>query len=122
MIAHEVVQSADLKAGDKVLEIGSYEPASDAQNRDSASECYDSAEMPRYYASGNSHVLENDNVYCRTGGGGGGEFPSDQDQRGLIQIESSEEEEHHSAHSDLNKSSDDTEDADDTVVDGENYR
>jgi|AntRauTorckE5430_2_1112549.scaffolds.fasta_scaffold12703_4 hypothetical protein len=54
MIAHEVVQSADLKAGDKVLEIGSYEPASDAQNRDSASECYDSAEMPRYYASGNA--------------------------------------------------------------------
>jgi hypothetical protein len=65
MIAHEVVQSADLKAGDKVLEIGSYEPASDAQNSDSdnsdsASECYDSTayydsvEEPRHHASGNA--------------------------------------------------------------------
>ena len=84
-------QSVIQKAGDKVLEIGSYESASDARNSDSASDCYDSA-------------ANYDSV--------------DQVHRGMIQIESSEEEECHSEHSDLRKSSDDMADADDTVDDG----
>jgi|AntRauTorckE5430_2_1112549.scaffolds.fasta_scaffold01270_3 hypothetical protein len=66
----------------------------------------------------NSDVLEQDNLYCRTGGEG--EFPSDQVQRGVIQIESSEEDEHYSENQDWKKSSDDMADADDTVDGGNN--
>jgi hypothetical protein len=66
----------------------------------------------------NSDVLEQDNLYCRTGGEG--EFPNDQVQRGMIQIGSSEEDENYSENSDLKRSSDDMVDADDTVDGGNN--
>ena len=143
----------DQVADNEILEIGSYEPASDAQESDGSSEYYDSTayyEMEKSGQHDRSSAADNapegilnsdeecfvrgngvpdermnsdhetfveDHLYA-SGSGGEVENPDGQVQRGVIQIESSGEDDSHSEHSGSNKSSDDMADVDDTVDDG----
>ena len=152
-VAHVNNSGDDQEVDNEILEIGSYEPASDAQESDGSSEYYDSTTYYEMENSGQHHranaaenapegILHSDEEhFVRRNGvpdermnsdqerfveddlyasGSGGEVknPDGQIQRGVIQIESSGEDENHSEHSESKKSSDDMVDADDSVDDG----